>query len=261
MSVNYEPIKTKRTYEIIADLIKKKIFSGQYQVGDRLPGERDLAALIEVSRNAVREAYHALELSGVVEIRRGIDGGAFIKDPNHKPITQSISDLLFLRKINLEDITGARLLLEKGMAELAIQQITDEDLSELKDWVDKAAAKLKAGIPAHDENVQFHIRLCQTARNPLLTMVYSSVMELLLLILKILPAKFEASRIVTEEHKKIITLLRAGRLDPLSAYLDQHIHEANNRLLTQLAKISNNKPILSSKHVSELTQTFIEQSS
>ena len=260
MTVDFKPIKMKRTYEIVADQIKKKIFLGEYHVGDRLPSERDLAELIQVSRNAVREAYHALELSGVVEIRKGTEGGTFIKDPCHKAITQSISDLLFLRKIRLADITEARLILENGLAERAVQRITQEDLSELQELVNQAFAKIEQGVPAHEENIQFHIRLYKAAHNPLLTMVYSSVMDLFLLILEILPAEFEASRVVAQEHNQIIVYLRNGQQKQLSAFLSRHIREANNRLLVQTKKITGTKGVPLGGDASNLTKTLIEQS-
>jgi GntR family transcriptional repressor for pyruvate dehydrogenase complex len=232
METGYQPIKMKRTFEVITDLLKEKIFSGEYEPGDRLPPERELSQMIEVSRSAVREAYHALEMLGIVEVRRGTEGGAFIKEPTHRPITQSIGDLLRLQKIRIEDMTEARLFLEKDLAVLAIQRVREEDLKKLGDWIDMAFDKIKAGIPAHEENVRFHIQLSEISRNPLLTMVYTSLMDLFLLILKMLPADLEASRIIAEEHREVISLLRAGHTDRLLDFLDHHIQGSNNRLVS-----------------------------
>ena len=257
MTIDYKPIRMKRIYEIVADLIKSKVFSGEYKVGDRLPTAGDLAEMIGVSRNAVQHAYHVLELSGGVEIRKGPEGGAFISDPSHKPIIRSISDLLFLRKITLEDITEARLMLEKGLAELVIERFKQEDIRELEAWIDKAFNKLEQGIPSYEENIHFHIRLFQTAHNPLMSMVYSSVMELLLLTLKILPADFAASRKVAEEHRCIITLLKEKRLEELSELLVRHIHEANKRLLAKTRKVNGSPSTLLSNDVSDLTKSLI----
>ena len=233
MAALYQPIKMRRTFEVIIDLLKEKIYSGEYQPGDRLPSERELAPLIAVSRSAVREAYHALEILDVVEVRRGTEGGTFIKELTHRPFTQSISDLLRLRRISLADMTEARLLLEKDLAQLAIERITDEDLEVLHKWVDRAFKKIKSGVPAHEENVRFHLRLSEASGNPLLSMVYSSVMDLFLLTLQTLPAKLKASRIIAEEHLEIISLLQSHNLDKLLEFLDQHIQGSNKRLLKQ----------------------------
>jgi DNA-binding FadR family transcriptional regulator len=236
MQSDYEPIKAKRTFEIVADLLKKKIFSGEYKVGDRLPSERDLCDLLAVSRSAVREAYHALELSGIVEIRKGNEGGAFIRYPTHKPITQSIRDFILLRKMSLSDMAEARSILEKDLAELAIERLQESDLLLLREKVDQAFEKTARKLPASEENVQFHVRFSEISRNPLLIMVYSSVMDLFILILKSVSPDYRVSHLVAEEHLRIISLLQAGQLKPLLDYMDQHIRESNSRLLEYARK-------------------------
>ena len=197
--------------------------------------------MIAVSRSAVREAYHALEILDVVEVRRGTEGGTFIKELTRRPFTQRISDLLRLRKVNLADMTEARLMLEKDLALLAIEKITDEDIESLHKWVERAFQKIKSSVPAHEENVRFHLRLAEASGNPLLSMVYSSVMDLFLLTLQTLPAKLKSSRIIAEEHLKIISLLQSHDLDQLLEFLDHHIKVSNRRLLKQ----SKENPIFS----------------
>ena len=238
MAIPYQPIRMRRTFEVIIDLLKEKIFSGEYHPGDRLPSERELAQLVEVSRSAVREAYHTLEILDIVEVRRGTEGGTFIKEPSHRPLTQSISDLIRLRRISLSDMTEARLMIEKDLATLAVERVSDGDLADLQLWVDRAFEKIRERIPAHEENIRFHIRLSEASHNFLLSMVYSSVMDLLLLTLRTLPASLEASRIIAEEHIRIISLLRDGNLVELLEFLDRHIRGSNKRLLLESEKSS-----------------------
>ena len=236
MPMTYQPIKTRRTFEIIVDLLKEKIFSGEYQPGDRLPVERDLAEMVQVSRSAVREAYHALELFDIVEIRKGTDGGTFIKEPTHRSITQNISDLIRLRRVSLSDMVETRLVLEKDLAELALQRIKPQDFEKLEGCVTRAFALLKKGVPAHKENIQFHLYLAEVSRNALLLMVYSSVMDLFHLALQSIGADFEMSQIIAEEHREIINLLKKGERDPLLLFLDKHIRGSNDRLLEKSKK-------------------------
>jgi GntR family transcriptional regulator, transcriptional repressor for pyruvate dehydrogenase complex len=233
MTTEYQPIKMRRTFEVIIDLLKEKIFSGEYQPGDRLPSERELSQMVEVSRSAVREAYHALEILDIVEVRRGTEGGTFIKELSHRPLTQSLTDLMRLQKISLAHMSETRLLLEKDLAGLAMERVTSDSLDELEQWVERARKKIKSGMAAHEENVRFHIRLAEASCNPLLTMVYSSVMDLFLLILRTLPANLESSRIIAEEHVRIIELLKSQDLDQLLALLDHHIQGSNQRLMEQ----------------------------
>lgn len=227
----YQSLKRKRTFEIIVDLLKKRIFSGEYTVGDRLPSEREFAEMIEVSRSAVREAYHALEILNIVEIRKGTEGGAFIREPSHRPITQSLSDLIRLRRINLQDMTEARLFLEKDLAQLALKRATKKDIEDLQLLVDQSFERIKAGESPHRENVQFHLRISEISRNQLLMKVYASVMELHLLVLEAVPAEFEASKIIAKEHIQIIQLLKDKEIEKLIAFVDKHIQGSTQRLM------------------------------
>src|SRR6218665_1702820 len=66
-----EAVSAQRLYRLIAERIAQKIRAGGFPVGSRLPAERELAELLQVSRSSVREALIALELSGYVEVRVG----------------------------------------------------------------------------------------------------------------------------------------------------------------------------------------------
>ena len=66
-----EAIVTRRLYQQVADRLRELVESGEYKVGDRLPPERELAEMLDVSRPTVREALIALEVEGRVRIRVG----------------------------------------------------------------------------------------------------------------------------------------------------------------------------------------------
>ncbi len=238
MAASYEPIKTKRTFEIIVDLIKEKIFSGEYQSGERLPAERDMAAMVQVSRSAVREAYHTLELLDIVEIRKGTGGGTFIREPSNRSITQSINNLIRLRRISLDDIMETRLVLEKNLADMAMGRITEEDFGKLQSHIDQGFELLRQGKTAHEANIAFHLTLAEVSGNALLVMVYTSVMDLFQLVLKGIGADHEMSHIIAEEHNDILRLMRQGDSNALLDFLDRHIRGSNERLL----KISKKYP-------------------
>ncbi|MDB4281455.1 GntR family transcriptional regulator, partial [Paraglaciecola sp.] len=61
----------KRLYAKITESLAADIFRGDYQLGDRLPSERDLATQFAVSRQTIREAMIALEVDGLIEVIKG----------------------------------------------------------------------------------------------------------------------------------------------------------------------------------------------
>lgn len=238
-NTDYKPIKVKRTFEVIIDLLRDKIFSGELQVGDKLPSERELAQMVQVSRNTVRQAYHILNLLGIVEINKGATGGAVISEPTHRPLTQSLNDLLGLGRMKLEDMTEARMFIEKDIIELAFMRVTKEDVLVLKGLVRKSFELIEQGEPAHRENLSFHMQLADIAKNPVLKMVYRSLLDLLHMILETTADKKMSAKIA-EEHLEIIELLQQDDLDRLLRYIEDHIQGSNERLLA----ISGGKPLL-----------------
>ncbi len=223
-------LKPKRTFEAILDLLKGRIFSGQYRAGDRLPAERDLAETLGIGRPAVREAYRALELLGIVEIRKGKEGGAFICLPSFKPLAATLTDLLRLRAVSIAQLTEARLAMEKSITELLVRRLSNEDLDGLRAMVDQAVAKAESGTPAGEDNIAFHLRLAEIAGNPVLVLVLGSIMDLMSL--AILSAKPDPAitRAVAEDHYRILEALASREFDRVWPVMEAHIRESNARL-------------------------------
>ena len=75
----------RRLYEQISQKLAKAIAAGEYELGQRLPSERELAQTFGVSRPTVREAIIALELDGLVEVRLG--SGVYVtnRQPPERP--------------------------------------------------------------------------------------------------------------------------------------------------------------------------------
>ena len=65
-------VEPRRLYEHIAGKLAKAIADGHYEVGQRLPSERELAQSFDVSRPTVREAIIAIELDELVDVRLGL---------------------------------------------------------------------------------------------------------------------------------------------------------------------------------------------
>jgi len=225
-----EFIRPRRTFEVIVDLIKARIFAGEYRIGDKLPAERELAVSLNIGRPSVREAYRALELVGIVEVRKGKDGGAFIRAPTAKSLTGALTDLLRLGKVSLAQLTEARLVIEREICELAVKRARPEDITGLRIMVNEAIAKARAQVRVGDDNVAFHMRLAEIAGNPILVMVLASIMDLLTLIIRRVAPGPEVSRAVAEEHVRIIDAIEARDGQRLRALIEEHIRTANARL-------------------------------
>jgi GntR family transcriptional repressor for pyruvate dehydrogenase complex len=88
----FKPIRPKKISEEIVTQIKVLISDGQLKPGERVPSERELAALLGVSRPSVREAIMVLEAMGLVESRQG--GGTFVRSLTETSLADPLSSMV-----------------------------------------------------------------------------------------------------------------------------------------------------------------------
>lgn len=119
-----EAIEQRRLYRLIADQLRQLIDRGEYPVGSRLPSERELADMLEVSRPTVREALIALEVEGRLRIRVGSGIYVAALQPTAVVSLQPPIEGPF-------EVLRARAFLESAVAEEAARRVTREDIARL----------------------------------------------------------------------------------------------------------------------------------
>ena len=157
--------------ETTIEKIKRMLIDGQLRPGDKLPVEKELAALLGVSRNTLREAVRALSSLKVLQTRQGdgtyvtslhpgllLDGMAFVADLQHED-----GELQFLH---------VRRLLEPEATALAVRRLTEADLAALRDLLAEAHELVRAEpldadrLMANDR--AFHTLITSRCGNPVL---------------------------------------------------------------------------------------------
>lgn len=147
----------KRLYHSVAERIKKLVRQGAYPPGSRLPGERDLAEKLGVSRVTVREAQIALEAVGMLDIRVG--SGVYV-------LRKSGEDASAMPDVGAFELTEARSAIESEAAALAAATITDEELDRLDDIVDQMKADTDPDSPLEaDADREFHLTIARATKN------------------------------------------------------------------------------------------------
>ncbi len=126
--------------------------------------ERELANQFKTGRMVVREALRTLEQCGLVYIKQGSFGGAFIKDTDSTVITRSISDMIKIGNVTLRDLTEVRLGIEKVMLEFVFQRINKEDLALLRRNLEDAEQQIQKGIRPLEEHLNFHVLLAKSTK-------------------------------------------------------------------------------------------------
>lgn len=219
----YLPVQTKRAFEEVAEQIREQLSLGLLKPGDRLPPERELAERFGLSRNTVREALRALEMSGLLELRKGATGGAFVREGQSDAVISGFNDLYRLGYILADDLAEARLVVGTEIARLACQRATEEELSALDANLDASDLAATQGDDAERlrVNLNFHALLARAARNPVLIILIDALNDIHQRLLRVMvPA--ENTRIVAA-RRKIVQYLRDKDEDEAVRELREHL--------------------------------------
>jgi DNA-binding FadR family transcriptional regulator len=158
-------VTVARASSSIADQIRGAILGGKLSEGERLPPERELAEQFGVSRVTVRDALRALEAMGLIEVRVGARGGAFVTAPTGSVVGQTMSDMMMMQALTPEDIVEARLIVELGTVTLAAARATADDLAAMRELDRRAREALLAKTYTREMSWDFHALLAHAARN------------------------------------------------------------------------------------------------
>ena len=163
---DFSPVRTRSVASDVVGQIVERLRSGELKVGDVLPGERVLAAQMDVSRPTVGGAMARLADAGILRRRPGRQGNAEI-------ISIWVPDQLIERAATVGELEAddifrvleARKALEPRIAQLAAFRATDEDFAELQGSIDLLAAHSDDISWCEQAELLFHRIMWRTARN------------------------------------------------------------------------------------------------
>jgi GntR family transcriptional regulator, transcriptional repressor for pyruvate dehydrogenase complex len=150
--------------------------------GDKLPAERELSRQFGVSRTALREALRSLEIAGIVILRKGVKGGAFVRPGDPTSMTRLMRDLVHLGAISLGDLTEARMLIQTVVVRLACERATEADIEAIEINIDKTEEMTILGRNQERTRyvTEFYRLLALATRNEILTMLVDALTDILL---------------------------------------------------------------------------------
>ncbi|CAG9297682.1 FCD domain-containing protein [Celerinatantimonas diazotrophica] len=161
------PKEPKRQYQAIGLKLHGLIAQGTYEVGDRLPPEREIALLYGVNRAVVREALIMLELEGLIEIRKG-SGIYVIAQPEPQSQQATPESIAKPDDIGPFEYLQARQLFESQLAELAALQVTKNDIKAMNQALVNEQQALASGDNSYDGDKNFHLAIAKATQNSLL---------------------------------------------------------------------------------------------
>ena len=212
-----------RAFDAIVARIREDIFHHRLAAGDRLPSEDALADRFGVSRTVVREALRVLELQGLVVVRHGYGGGAFVAEASPTPVSTALETMLRLEMVEPAELHEARLILEPAIARTAAARLDTAHLLQLEENI--ALAETAAASPdgAFKYNLEFHSRLAASSRNPVFSLVMQAVIDSLVRLDYRVAIDPMTGRQIVSEHRTILEALRQGQGDLAADRMVAHL--------------------------------------
>src|SRR5262249_17123373 len=228
-----------RVSEAIVRRIKDQISKGRLVAGHKLPAEREMARQFKTSRVSVREAYRSLEELGLLRIRRGADGGAFIMNVDHEPVLRSLALVLGLGKTPHKQLTEARMLIEPMIAHLAALRARKDDIARLGRILGREEddAAVKTG-PFRPTDSQFHRSVADCTRNLPLIVLMNALADLTAKEASALDVSIRARHRQKNcgYHRQLFEAIRRGDGEGAHSIMVEHIADTQGRVSRSRAK-------------------------
>ncbi|MDJ0809508.1 MAG: FadR/GntR family transcriptional regulator [Desulfobacterales bacterium] len=217
MKIELKPIQPKRISDQVFDQLRALIFRGDYQPGQKIMTERELAEALNVSRNSVREAINKLVTLRFLEQRQG--QGTFVR-PLDEAVQIPLATVMETQDASLIDLLEMRMGIECTAASLAAQRSGTAELQAIETAIADMEQDIGSGGLGTEGDLAFHMAIAAATKNPLQIYIMKNVSDFLhvgirenLLHLYQDPKNIE---MIMKQHKAICEAIR--RHDPDAAY-------------------------------------------
>lgn len=218
------PVSSGRASQQIVDQIVALLRSGRLAPHDRLPSERQLAEAFGVSRVTVRDALRTLEAQGLMSVRVGAGGGAFVTAPSDEVVGERLTDLLTLSSVDPDQVAEARLMMELGILDLVLTRATEGDLDTLRAVCRRAEESLAGGAYDRTTAEQFHARLAEATHNAAVALLAGSFRgPLRLAALRAREPAADAHQRTVEDHRELLDAIARRDRDTARAVMTRHL--------------------------------------
>jgi GntR family transcriptional repressor for pyruvate dehydrogenase complex len=216
----FRPARMRRTFEDVIEQIAEAIHAGDLQSGDRLPSERTLATVMQISRPTLREAIRVLSEAGIVDVKPGPGGGMFVCS-DHVPAEVLHKGVEF-RISEFANLLEARRLLEPRVAQLAALRATESDFQAMQKTID-----LEREVPNHERFVQldirFHVAIARATQNETVLGLMRTLLRRLEIAMHYALRSPDDRDEAIELHVRTLKAIMSGDPEAVAIAMDEHL--------------------------------------
>ncbi|WP_286788470.1 MULTISPECIES: FadR/GntR family transcriptional regulator [unclassified Pseudomonas] len=229
--------RRQKLSDLIVEEVKRSIVMEQLKPGDRLPQEKELMERFGCSKGTVREALKALEVEGLVIMRTGPSGGAYLCEVDMEPASRALRNYLHFNHVNGAQVYQLRRIIEVEIAVAVIGRLNEEDFQELERNIEFCSLPLTSEAQQRAQRIaeiEFHNLLAERCANPLLGFMSRFMNDMLrdLVVLKkaYLPSRDAFGESNVNYHQALLQAWRVKDEAAVRQLMHEHMCDAEQHM-------------------------------
>lgn len=227
-------LSKKTIKEQISDKLAYMICSGLLQIGDELPSERELAAMLDVSRATVRGAITTLAARGMIEVSQGARTRV-IRSEGYA-LHDAVSSLRGLKDFKVDSVYEARKVVETSVVQEAARCISDRELKRMDSLLVQQAGMFDDPVRFQMSDREFHSIMYSASSNPLLITFVEDLYAYALDFRRTAMKKSGAVKRSYEDHLAIMDALKRHDPEAAARAVIAHLDQVYKTTLTAMKK-------------------------
>lgn len=229
----WAPVARANLSAEVAERVIQNVLNREFEFGEKLPSERDLAARLGVARPTLREAISALSVIGLLDVRPG--EGTFVVNRHADFVARAFSWTLLLDETAAREVVEARTAIEAELVRLAAKRAKPDEVAEIIQLVEAMEAAPDQ-TEFRDLDLEFHFAIARAGRNKALLNSLEAVQQLIRQWIVVALTREQATRTVAvAQHRAIAEAIAARDPQHAAEAMREHVL-AMGRLLVESAE-------------------------
>jgi DNA-binding FadR family transcriptional regulator len=220
----------------VATVLRRMFIRGEITEGTMLPPESELMERFGVSRPTLREAFRVLESESLIQVQRGVRGGARVTRPRRETLARYAGLILEYEGVTVRDVYDARVTLEVPMVRQLATDRNPEVIAELEEIVAREAQLIRGG-EAVDQLTDFHAAIARLSGNATLQIVSDMLHHIIEKANRSLQPTADARaeqavRRSAKTHRIVLDMIKAGDAEKAGELWKRHLQKAEEFVLS-----------------------------
>ena len=225
-----------RMADRVATVLRRMFIRGELTEGTMLPPESELMERFGVSRPTLREAFRVLESESLIQVQRGVRGGARVTRPKRETLARYAGLILEYGGVKVKNVYDARATVAVPMVEQLARDRDPTAIAELEQIVERES-QLNTGGEAVDQLTDFHAVIARLSGNDTLQIVSEMLHHIIEMANRSLqPTKGvraeQAVRRPAKTHRMLLDMIKAGDAEKAGELWRRHLQKAEEFVLS-----------------------------